>query len=58
MKTFFELLTILAFLFVVGVAGGLEKGMLTIGQATIAWGFAILVGAVSVAIRLGLEERR
>ena len=53
MKTITELIMGLSVLFIIGVAGGLEKGLLSIPSALIAWGVAAVVGAVALAIRKG-----
>lgn len=51
MRTITELIAGLSGLFALGVAGGLEKGMLTIGGAFIAWGAAAITAAIAIAIR-------
>ena len=43
-----ELIIILAALFAWGVAGGLEKGMLTIPGALLAWGAAVAVIVITI----------
>ena len=53
MKTITELVMGLSVLFIIGVAGGLEKGLLSIPGALIAWGVAAVIGAVALAIRAG-----
>lgn len=46
MKTIRDFICLLAGLFILGVAGGLEKGLLTIGGALLAWGAsAVVIGA-------------
>ena len=46
-----ELIILLAAIFAWGVAGGLEKGMLTIGGALIAWGVAAMVITITLVGR-------
>lgn len=47
MRTVRELVCGLAGLFTLGVAGGLEKGLLTVGGAVLAWaGAAMVIGIV------------
>ena len=48
---FRELIIILTAFFAWGVAGGLEKGMLTIGGALIAWGVAVMVITITLVGR-------
>ena len=45
-----EAAVILAGLFIIGVAGGLEKGMVSVQGALIAWGLAVVTIAVLVLI--------
>lgn len=48
MKIIKELICLLAGLFIIGVAGGLEKGLLTIPHAIIFWAIAIFVIVIIV----------
>ena len=51
MKTIRDIICLLAGLFILGVAGGLEKGLISIGGALIAWGAAAVV--ISIFIIFG-----
>lgn len=53
MKAIRDIVCLLAGLFILGVAGGLEKGLISIGGALLAWGISAMV--ISIAI---LIERR
>lgn len=50
MRTVRELVCGLAGLFVLGVAGGLEKGLLTVGGAVLAWAAAAAVIGITILI--------
>lgn len=51
MKTFLEAIVIVCLLAIVGIAGGLEKGMVSIVGAFVAWGVAAIVAAIAIAVR-------
>ena len=48
MRTVRELICGLAGLFTLGVAGGLEKGLLTVGGAVLAWAAAAAVIGITI----------
>lgn len=50
-----EFFVLVAALFSLGVAGGLEKGMISIGHALISWAFAAMV--IAIMVLLGRRER-
>lgn len=53
MKAIRDIICLVVGLFVLGIAGGLEKGLISIGGALLAWGISAMV--ISIAI---LIERR
>lgn len=54
MKTIRDIICLLAALFILGIAGGLEKGLISIGGALLAWG----ASAVVISIVILIERRR
>ena len=54
MKAFRDIVCLLAGLFILGVAGGLEKGLISIGGALLCWG----ISAVVISIVILIERRR
>lgn len=51
MKTIRDIICLFVGLFVLGIAGGLEKGLISIGGALLAWGISAMV--ISIVILIG-----
>lgn len=54
MKAIRDIVCLLAGLFILGIAGGLEKGLISIGGALLFWGIA----AVAISIAILIERSR
>jgi hypothetical protein len=50
MKAIRDIICLLAGLFILGVAGGLEKGLISIGGALLAWGISAMVISIVILI--------
>ena len=57
MRTIKEMIALLAGLFIIGVAGGLERNMLEIRQAVIFWAIAISVIVIIILTNKKEEHR-
>lgn len=53
MKAIRDIICLLAGLFILGVAGGLEKGLISIGGAFLCWGASAVVISIVILIERG-----
>ena len=51
MKTLMEAVVILCLLATIGIAGGLERGLLSIAGALVAWAVTACIAAIAMAVR-------
>lgn len=58
MKAIRDIICLLVGLFILGVAGGLEKGLISIGGALLAWGISAMVISIVILIERSMTNDR
>lgn len=58
MKTIRDIICLFVGLFVLGIAGGLEKGLISIGGALLAWGISAMVISIAILIERSMTNDR
>lgn len=58
MKAIRDIICLLAGLFILGVAGGLEKGLISIGGALLCWGISAVVISIVILIERSMTNDR
>ena len=58
MKAIRDIICLLAGLFILGIAGGLEKGLISIGGALLAWGISAMVISIVILIERSMTNDR
>lgn len=58
MKTIRDIICLFVGLFVLGVAGGLEKGLISIGGALLAWGISAMVISIVILVERSMTNDR
>lgn len=58
MKTIRDIICLFVGLFVLGIAGGLEKGLISIGGALLAWGISAMVISIVILIERSMTNDR
>ena len=58
MKTIRDIICLFVGLFILGIAGGLEKGLISIGGALLCWGIAAVVISIAILIERSRKNDR